>query len=55
MVKSCEQIEEEIFELKRKLQQSRFINFYNKTIANESVENEISLESTEETRNASRN
>lgn len=55
MVKSCKQIEEEIMELRRKFQQYKLTKLYFKTLANESAKNEISLDSTEENRNASRN
>jgi hypothetical protein len=54
MVKTYKQIDDEIKEVRRKLQQSRLVNLYNKTIADESVKNEITMESTEEIRKPGR-
>ena len=54
MIKTCKQIDEEIKEVRRKLQQSRLARIFFKNKYSEGLDNENAVESTEENRNSSR-
>lgn len=54
MTKTCKQIDNELLEIKRQLQQSKMHYLYYKTKLEESIYDENALENTEENRNTSR-